>query len=473
MADSCTVQSNLDLYGLGIRLGFYLSWTASQMAYLFDLQDSVNQIYESTLILQVALVIAIAAISIVREASVHAAEVVILLYLFCGNLFCIQQRRDGSDEKADVDSTERRNEVTGWQRIMESAALFSIAVYLPWFWIYGITSSAFLGHEHECRPHLFLFTNISSNQFSSVRIFFAILSTIYAAISTLRIYSRLQPLISYLKEHGLRNGLKRLLTVKYSKMEGEFWENFQQKAERKINAVLQRRDTLTERPDTASQRSRHSSHTSLEASSQSEAETVGSEGSTQSSWFSQINRRYSTMASDQSEKQSTSAETGDRSRLTHHIVNILGRTIHFTIMAFLVTGIELMLKWNKISAVYDFKSVGQLLPFVIGLFSVLKVLADFWDKYKDKYSSKQATKLDCEAFAADSYDRIGKTSRSTTPSTQSSSRLLDLSGESSESLRTVASAALHSLESEQSTERSSPDSSTITLALFETAQTSV
>ena len=473
MAESCAVQSNLDLYGLGIRLGFYLSWTTSQIAYLFDLQDSVNQIYESTLILQVALVIAIAAISIIGEASVHAAEVVILLYLFYGNLSCIQQRRAGSDEKADVDSTERKNEVTGWQRIMESAALFSIAVYLPWFWIYGITSSAFLGHEHECRPHLFLFANISSNQFSSVRTFFATISTAYAAICTLRIYSRLQPLISHLKEHGLRDGLRGLLTVKYSKMEGEFWENFERKAERKVNAVLYRRDTLTEHPDTASQRSKCSSYTSSEAFSQSEAETVSREGSTPSRWSSRISRRTSSTPSDQSEKQSTSTEKGNRSRLTHHIVNILGRTIHFTIMAFLVTGIELMLKWNKISAVYDFKSVGQLLPFVIGLFGVLKVLADFWDKYKDKYSSKQATKLDCEAFAADSYDRIGIASRSTPPSTQSSSRLSDLSGESSESLQTVASAALHSLKSEQSTERSSPDSSTITLALFETAQTSV
>jgi hypothetical protein len=47
-----------------------------------------------------------------------------------------------------------------------------------------------------------------------------------------------------------------------------------------------------------------------------------------------------------------------------------------------ILAIELMLKWNSVSNVYTLKSIGQLIPFVIGVAGLLKVLYDVRKKYE-------------------------------------------------------------------------------------------
>lgn len=44
-------------------------------------------------------------------------------------------------------------------------------------------------------------------------------------------------------------------------------------------------------------------------------------------------------------------------------------------MSYSIISVELMLYWNGITDVYSIRSVGQLIPFVIGLAGLLKVCA--------------------------------------------------------------------------------------------------
>lgn len=43
-------------------------------------------------------------------------------------------------------------------------------------------------------------------------------------------------------------------------------------------------------------------------------------------------------------------------------------------MAFVICGIEMMLKWNSVSGVHYVKSTGQLIPLVLGAGSLFRVL---------------------------------------------------------------------------------------------------
>lgn len=53
---------------------------------------------------------------------------------------------------------------------------------------------------------------------------------------------------------------------------------------------------------------------------------------------------------------------------------IHGFTVFHTIVStYVIVSIELMLHWNKVSDVYTIRSVGQLIPFVIGLVGFLKI----------------------------------------------------------------------------------------------------
>jgi len=47
-------------------------------------------------------------------------------------------------------------------------------------------------------------------------------------------------------------------------------------------------------------------------------------------------------------------------------------------LGYSVVAVELMLRWNKVSEVYQFKSTGQLIPFAIGVAGLVKVIFDMW-----------------------------------------------------------------------------------------------
>jgi hypothetical protein len=50
-------------------------------------------------------------------------------------------------------------------------------------------------------------------------------------------------------------------------------------------------------------------------------------------------------------------------------------TVSAVIIALTVISIELTLKWNAISDVYDIESTGQLIPFITGLVGLLKTMS--------------------------------------------------------------------------------------------------
>ncbi|KAJ9652428.1 hypothetical protein H2198_008297 [Neophaeococcomyces mojaviensis] len=60
------------------------------------------------------------------------------------------------------------------------------------------------------------------------------------------------------------------------------------------------------------------------------------------------------------------------------------------IMIYSIISIEFMLKWNHISSVNNISSIGQLIPFVVGLTNVLKILIDIGHKYKTERAAWEA-----------------------------------------------------------------------------------
>jgi hypothetical protein len=82
----CTFTGNSDLYGLGIRIGIYLQWTSGLLANTFH-ADSVQDMLATNTIFLMALFIALAIIT--ANATVLAAEVMILLQFCFGFLFTV------------------------------------------------------------------------------------------------------------------------------------------------------------------------------------------------------------------------------------------------------------------------------------------------------------------------------------------------------------------------------------------------
>lgn len=53
-------------------------------------------------------------------------------------------------------------------------------------------------------------------------------------------------------------------------------------------------------------------------------------------------------------------------------------------MIFSILFIEMTLRWNSITEVYQIKSTGQLIPFIVGLGTLAKCLNDLWTTHLSK-----------------------------------------------------------------------------------------
>lgn len=85
---SCGFAGNSDLYGLGTRVGAYLLWLSTQIAYYFQL-DSANDLAESWTIFSLALTGAIFILTFQSwdvDERAHSVEVVIMLYMIIGGM---------------------------------------------------------------------------------------------------------------------------------------------------------------------------------------------------------------------------------------------------------------------------------------------------------------------------------------------------------------------------------------------------
>ncbi|KAM7214521.1 hypothetical protein V8F06_010082 [Rhypophila decipiens] len=86
-APTCGFEGNLDTYGLGVRLGNYLSWATIMIATIWFPKIRAD-LLDATIIFSIALFGSTILVSVNRD-STHSVEIIIMSYLFFGGIFCI------------------------------------------------------------------------------------------------------------------------------------------------------------------------------------------------------------------------------------------------------------------------------------------------------------------------------------------------------------------------------------------------
>jgi hypothetical protein len=118
---NCEVQGNGDLYGLGIRVGFYAQWLSTLIVKLFIHQE-IPTYRTVNLLLQLAVIVCL--VFMTARRTIHSPEVMIAFWLLIGSPSSLQ-----------------------WGLIKQSgnvARLFRVALYAAlsayecWFWFAGV-----------------------------------------------------------------------------------------------------------------------------------------------------------------------------------------------------------------------------------------------------------------------------------------------------------------------------------------------
>ena len=112
----CGLVGNSDLYGLGIRLGIYLQWITSQIAFYFHLEGS-NDLSNADLIFSFALVIALFVLTF--QHRTYTIEVVIINKMFFGGTLAV---RGYQKKNAKIASS-------GWRSLLATFSVTGMAVY--------------------------------------------------------------------------------------------------------------------------------------------------------------------------------------------------------------------------------------------------------------------------------------------------------------------------------------------------------
>jgi hypothetical protein len=154
---SCSFSGNSDMYGLGIRLGFYLNWYGETLA-SWIARDEVNGIALSNSFFVAATFLALV-IQTARDNLTPVEIYVILLLTFGGYLYivplyiwrCLTCWAPEWDP-----SRYPRVPVGGAFSVMNWFLLIAVAVFQLWFWINKVRSTA-SGH---CEEFGFLFTKV-------------------------------------------------------------------------------------------------------------------------------------------------------------------------------------------------------------------------------------------------------------------------------------------------------------------------
>ncbi|KAH8911746.1 hypothetical protein BR93DRAFT_12796 [Coniochaeta sp. PMI_546] len=119
-AASCEVEGNSDLYGRGIRLGFYIQWVSTLLITLFKHED--ESLYRVVnLVLQLAVFASLLFLTV--ENAIYAFEVMIAFWLLFGALSSLTG-----------DGISPLGTLSGFARIVMYAALSGYGV---WFWFLG------------------------------------------------------------------------------------------------------------------------------------------------------------------------------------------------------------------------------------------------------------------------------------------------------------------------------------------------
>jgi hypothetical protein len=151
---TCGFAGNSDLYGLGIRLGVYIQWISTFVAWGWC-EEGHEELAGEYLSFVFALMIAMIVVT-VQAQPVHTAEIFLLTYILFGGTIAVMAIRAMPRRvysKGAKPMTIRTAEF--WTAMI---IYFAAGVYCSWFWLYGYRHD-FL--ETPCGTFGFLFTRVS------------------------------------------------------------------------------------------------------------------------------------------------------------------------------------------------------------------------------------------------------------------------------------------------------------------------
>ncbi|KAK3987506.1 hypothetical protein QBC44DRAFT_383159 [Cladorrhinum sp. PSN332] len=162
MADSCLVHGNADMYGIGIRLGFYLQWLASILANFFMIESEIRSSRFSLLSYTGAVIIALA----VQNARKTATDLdtYIVIFLCFGASYAqipIFLWRILTCFNADMDPTRWTTAASStFLSMFSTLVLVAIAGMQYVFWI-SLPSESDKEATAGCKEYGFLFVPVS------------------------------------------------------------------------------------------------------------------------------------------------------------------------------------------------------------------------------------------------------------------------------------------------------------------------
>ncbi|KAK4213834.1 hypothetical protein QBC37DRAFT_422438 [Rhypophila decipiens] len=143
----CGFEGNPDFYGLGIRLGIYLQWISSFLANI-SLKDVIAGTLETNFIFLLAVFIALA--DSTRARTVQSAEVMLLLQLCFGFILSTLTIWGHRTRSRHTNETPTRSLAGSFARL---GLIATISAYNVWFWFPGIEMLA----SPPCPAYIFFF----------------------------------------------------------------------------------------------------------------------------------------------------------------------------------------------------------------------------------------------------------------------------------------------------------------------------
>ncbi|KIW57661.1 hypothetical protein PV05_02227 [Exophiala xenobiotica] len=349
---TCTRPGNAEFYGFGIRLGIYLQIlsTIIIMAVSDSNSEMIYDLHDGNAALLLAILIAL--VKNTPSKSVELADVVILLRLMWLIIICgfsighiaAEFRAARSSGKLIAILTAPTAAVFRW------TVVGMVSAYNVWFWFRGVT---YLRKDDQCQTYAFFFAELDIE---------GGLRSLYRVTSVLLVLCPPGWLLAYL---GFLAGVLVLVMG----MVLAFYALIPILLP--ISIALRIYDIC------------HTTGASIEPA-RKEPEKRGA------FWLRLISITWQLYgpslqeilltwtkvregaAGNKSRPMSTKARTSKSEKVSNLWITYIGLVTFYYF--FSILGIELSIYWNKISRPYQLDATGQLIPFVIGILSFIKVI---------------------------------------------------------------------------------------------------
>jgi hypothetical protein len=181
----CAIEGNSDMYGLGIRIGFYLQWCGAILGEWLA-PDEVPAIRTTNSFFLYAVFLAL----VITRKELLAAEIYVVLLLFFGSALWILpvfvwRLVTGFDPGLDPTRHKKSKDRTRVAEVLWSSLLLAGAAFTLWFWAVQIPAL----DGQACPSYGFMFTRIQLDSLG-FRVFHLVFTSLLAlAIAALLIYA--------------------------------------------------------------------------------------------------------------------------------------------------------------------------------------------------------------------------------------------------------------------------------------------